>query len=361
MRLFTTVFTASLFVLIAVVGLFEFIPCAIDTAADVGFVDFVLNQGVDALGVTTAIITPTIWVRDIAENLYPNNEFYMASRDDSDWLVNGGNKVELPQAGAKPGVEKNRASVPATPAQRVDTTGDYTVDEFTTDPVLLKHTEEVEVSYNKRESLMFDHIETLREEIAGNFIEKWQPSLASNIIRTSGTSRAAYRAGQTGNRKAVAKNDFINAQRLMNRMDIPQSGRCCLIDADMYSDLLKIEEFVSLEKIGSAKLTEGAVGRLLGFDIFVRSTGAIYDNTGTPVGKAYDAAVNAADNLGAMFWHPFFVRRALGNEGNGGIVVFEKEKDPQFYGDVFSALVRAGGRKARTDEKGVIVLVEEAA
>lgn len=304
-------------------------------------------------------IQSEIWVRDIAENIYPDNSFFLNSRDDSAFLE--GNKVHLPQSGTTPDVQKNRTVLPATAAKRTDSQEDYNVDEYTTDPVILQHTEEIEVSYAKRQSLLFDHMETLKTRIADTFAHLWAPELGDNLVRTSGTSRSAYLPGQTGNRNAVHKNDIIELDRLMNRMDIPRDQRILLIDADLYADLLKIEEFVSAEKIGTAALVSGAVGRLLGFNIFVRSSVVRYDNQSTPELIAQGTSVDTDDNLTALAWHPMFVRRALGNETNGGITVFEKNADPQFYGDVFSALVRSGGRKARTDEKGIVALVETAA
>jgi hypothetical protein len=39
---------------------------------------------------------------------------------------------------------------------------------------------------------------------------------------------------------------------------------------------------------------------------------------------------------------------------------FENEKDPTYYGSIYSALVRAGGRIRRNDAKGVIALVQDA-
>lgn len=298
-------------------------------------------------------IQTEVWAKDIADNIFPDNSYFMNSVDDSPFLE--GNKVHLPEAGSVPGVTKNRTSLPATAAKRTDTEASYDVDSYTTDPIILQNTEEVEVSYAKRQSLLSGNIDTLKTRIADELAIKWAPTLATNFVRTSGSARAGYLTGQTGNRKAVAKDDFIEVNRIFNRMDISQDGRYALIDANMYADLLKIAEFVSYEKIGNAVLTKGAIGMLLGIQIYVRSSAIRYDNTGTPVIKAYGASVAAADNLACLFWHRNFVRRAQGT-----VDVFEKNKDPQFYGDVLSAEVRCGGKKARATEVGAISLIEAA-
>lgn len=359
MRLFTTVFTASLFVLIAVVGLFEFIPATVDAIADVGFVDFVLSQGVDVVGGISIAITPIIWLKDIEENLHPDNAFYLNSTDYSEFLE--GDELRLPQAGLSPNVEKNRQILPATPTQRVDDKQPWKVHEFTTDPVLLKRTEELEVSYNKRASIMADNMNTLRNEIAEMFIEEWCPTLDSNIVRSSGTSRAAKTPGQTGNRKAITYDDFVEVARIRDNMDYGSDGWFAGVPGNLMADIRKFPEFLSADKLAADLVAKGVVGQLLGFNIYNRSSFGRFTNDATPQVKAYDSAMGATDHLGILCWHTNAVVRIIGSQGNGGIEEFADEKSPTWYGDVFSALVRAGGGHKRKDQRGVVALVEATA
>jgi hypothetical protein len=319
------------------------------------FLHFVCEIAVADAAALVAV-TPIVWVKDIAENLYPANEFYLRSRDDSAFLE--GNKIKLPQAGSGPNVEMDRSVLPATGIRRTDTVKEYDIHEFTSDPDILTLTDALEVSYDKRASILFNHLQTLRTKIADMFAVEWSPSLAANMVRTTGSSRAAYGSGQTGNRKKVTRADIGEMARLRARMDYGSQGWLMLVPADLMADIRGIDEFMTADKIGSANLIEGAVGRLFGFDIMERSRAGLYDNTGTPVKKALGASMAAADNLGIIAWHPSAVRRALGTDGNNGIQVFIKEKDPLYYGDVFSAQVNAGGASARTDQKGTIALIE---
>jgi hypothetical protein len=299
-----------------------------------------------------------MWATDIAENVYPDNSFLSQCRDDSEFLE--GKRVHLPQAGAAPAVQKNRTQLPAAATKRNDDVADYDVDEYTTDPVVLQLTEEIEASYPKRQSVLFDHIQTLTNQIAGGAAFAWSPTAATNIIRTTGNLRDPYKSFQAGQRRAVAKKDFINAARLLNRMDVPQNGRVCLVDADLVADLMDIPEFTQAQMIGQANLVNGSIGRLLGFDIYVRSATTLFTNAATPVKKDVVVANAATDNASILFWHPSFVRFAKGTTTNGGIQIFEQANAPGYYGDVFSAMVRAGGRIARTDQRGVVSLVEAA-
>ncbi|MBD2769710.1 hypothetical protein IC235_17610 [Hymenobacter sp. BT664] len=302
-------------------------------------------------------IQKEVWIADIDQNVFPDDSFINKSRDDSEGLQ--GRIVHVPQAGAPPTAQKNRAVTPAVVTKRTDTVNDYVVDEYTTDPTVVTVTEEVEASYNKRMDVMGDHISTLRSTVADGMLLNWSPTLPTNIFRTSGAARDAYKGFQTGQRLRVAKEDFANAARLLDRMDVPREGRVALVDADLLMDLMLIPEFVSANIFGQGALKEGVLGRVFGFDIMVRSRTLLYTAAGAP--KDVAAATAATDGASIIFWHPQFVRKAVGSRTNGGIDVFEQNGSPTMYGDVMSAMVRAGGKISRADQRGVIALVEKAA
>jgi hypothetical protein len=309
-------------------------------------------------GLAFMAIQKEIWVSDIAENVFADNTFLSECRDDSEFL--SGKVVHLPQAGATPNTQKNRTQLPATAQKRTDTTADYTVDELTTDPVVLQMTEEIEASYPKRQSILHDHVETLATGAADIASYVWTPDRAANIVSTSGAARAAYKAFQAGNRKAFTKQDILNAQRVLNGQNVPQAGRCCLIDSDLLMDLLLIPEFTQAYAIGqNSTVTDGSIAKLFGFKFYVRSNTTLF--TGAGAKKSPDVAAATTDNVSALFWHPTFVRFAKGTKTNGGVQVFEDAANPLFFGDVFSALLRVGGKIARTDQRGVVAVIEAAA
>ena len=292
------------------------------------------------------------FARDIQENLYPDNAFYKNSKDDSMWI--NGKTVRLPQSGAAPNVEKNRAVLPAQIKQRTDTAEEYDIDEFTTDPILIQDTEEMQLSYAKRQSVLSDSISKINTEVADNFGQIWMPTLAANMVRTSGGSVATTAPSGTGTRKAIADADLIAAVTLMDRMNIDGNNRFMAIPSAMYAQLLAIDKFVDYQKRGLVDLVKkGLIGEIYGMQIYKRSSLAMYDNTGTPVKKAYGAAGAATDNEAALIWHKDAVRRA-----EGSVKVFSDIDKPEYFGSVFSALVNAGGRIARTDQKGVVAIIQ---
>ena len=131
-------------------------------------------------------------------------------------------------------------------------------------------------------------------------------------------------------------------------------GRVALISADMFSQLtddMSATQYRDFSAAYDAK--NGKLGRLFGFDIYMRSDVVTYDNSATPVKKAVGAASAADDNDAVLCWHINAVERALGE-----VKFFERIGDPQYYGDIYSLLVRMGSRLRRSDEKGVVAIVQ---
>jgi hypothetical protein len=337
-----------LLALLAIVAVFIIVdPNGLKLVAD-------LLIGTSDPNVSTAMASPLVitFAKDIQENLYPDNAWYKNSKDDSMWIDS--KTVRLPQAGAPPNVERNRSVLPAQIKQREDTAEEYDIDEFTTDPIYISDTEEMQLSFAKRQSVLSDHTNTLNTNIADNFGQIWLPTLATNFVRTSGGSVAATAPSATGNRKEIADKDLIAAVTLMDRMNVPTEGRFMAIPTSMYAQLLAIDKFVDYQKRGLVDLVKkGLIGEIYGMQIYKRSYLAMYDNTGVPVKKAFGAAAAASDNEAVLIWQKEMVRRA-----EGTVKVYSDIDKPEYYGSIFSAKVNAGGRIARADQKGVVAIIQ---
>lgn len=298
-------------------------------------------------------ISKEIWARDIADKLFADDMFVSAGLNDNPFVEN--TKVHLPQSGANPGIERNRSTLPATITQRTDTTVEYSLDEFTSDPTLIVDIDAIEVSYDKRQSVLRQHVSQLNNKMAEWIAYWWGASTSSNIIRTTGDNRNAFVAGATGTRKLVTLADIIDAKRVLDNMDVPQSGRVMVMPAEMYNDLLEIDKVLNSQYNQTGRLPDGVVNRIFGFDIYVRSSVVSYTNASTPVLREPGAATLTTANAGILCFHRDFVRRALGT-----VKVYADEDKPEYYGSIFSTMARAGGAKAYSDETGVVSIVEAA-
>ncbi len=302
-------------------------------------------------------IQKEIWQDHIEGNLFKNNEFLLASTDAGQYVLQG-KVVHIPQAGALPNVVKNRSSLPATVVQRGDTDITYTLDEYTTDPILIPNAETFELSYNKRESVLGEYESSLRQTVADNLLIDWSPSGSTGLVlRTSGVATATTLAGTTGNRAKFTVNDLKAAQLQLNKQNIPMEGRYALISADMFQQLIDDMSATQYRDFSAAyDVKDGVLGRLFGFNIMMRSNVVTYTNDTAPEVNPYGATPDVADNDGVLCWQTGAVERALGD-----IKFFERIGDPTYYGDVYSVSVRMGARMRRSDARGIVAIVQAAA
>jgi hypothetical protein len=301
-----------------------------------------------------------IWIADIQENLFKNNSFVLRSTNHSAWISN--KTVHVPNAGSNPSVSKNRASLPASIAQRTDNDLTYNLNEYTSDPMLLTNIDELQINYNKRTSILSQHIDTLGEVIGNHTLYAWSPTDATRLVRTTGSaSSSALSPGATGTRKAVTLADIAALRAKLDNDNAPMEGRILIIPSDLYNtQLLAISDLVNAQSYGQSALPSGVVNRIFGFDVIIRPTVIVYTGgTGTtqtlrPVdADGVPTATATTDNLGAIAYHPNFVAAALGDTK-----IFYDEDKPEYYGSIFSALVMHGASGLRSDFKGVAALIQ---
>ena len=291
-----------------------------------------------------------IWIGSIVEGLFADNSF-LSKAYNADEFVNMGKTVHIPNAGAPSKTKKNRTSFPADVNTRADVDLSFNLDEFTTDPIRIPHADTVELSYNKRESVLRQDKAALQDSVAKSMIYSWLPE-KKYCIETTGTAVDAHSPNAAGKRKALCRADVEKLMTKFNADNIPQEGRYLLLDAYMYDQLLA--DLTSVQNqafFASADAQRGILGKLFSFNVMMRSEVAVYGDG--IVKKTEDAAGAATDLAAGLAWHENSVCRALGE-----VNAFEKEKDPTYYGDIYSFLVRAGGRPMREDVKGLIALVQ---
>ncbi len=310
-------------------------------------------------------ITQEIWTNIIVENLFKDNKFLQYSVNQDSFVLNG-SVVHVPKAGAKPGSKKNRQTLPAAVKRRIDIDLAYALNEFTTNPTLIQNAEKVELSYDKIMSIIGDHLAKLNEDVAEDMLYNWQYSplggevSRSHIIRSTGASAAAYLDDATGNRRLFTEEDLRSAKTYMNKNNISKQGRYAMFDSDALQQLeddLKTNYDLAYarEVIGN-----GVDGKPIhGFTVLERSSTSRFDNSATPQillpREADDDGIledgNATDNAAVVCWQANAVERAIGE-----VRFFENTDDPTYYGDIYSGLVRFGGRLRR--QEGVVSIVQ---
>lgn len=308
-----------------------------------------------AAGSMLMAVQKEIWIKDVVDLLFKNNAFLNFCRVMDEYVLQG-KVVHIPQAGAAASATKNRSSLPATVVKRTDTDITFPLDEFTSDPVLIPNADTVELSYNKRDSVTKTTKSALIQLVAEWILRSWFPSAASNIVRTTGDAVAAHLPSATGNRKGAKWADISAIQMKMNLADIDPNDRYFALDAVMYQQLVdQLTETQYRDFSSGLDIANGIVGKRFGFNFVMRSTVGVYDNATTPVCKDPGATAAATDNAAGLAWQKDCVLRALGTTD-----MFENVGDPTYYGDIYSFLLRAGGRIYRDDAKGVFAYIQAA-
>ena len=312
---------------------------------------------------TISQIPVQVFAQYVIEKLRKSNPFLQYAVDESDKVL-GGAVLHIPQAGESPRVVKNRKVFPATAVMRSDSFITMALNVFSTDPTHITWHESNEISYDKTDSVLGDHVETLMEAVGDEILYSWAVGILANgndnvipvtsIIRTSGESIDATEEGQTGKRLALTYKELQKAQALMNKQNTPKNDRYLLIESYMLqqlTDSLSSNQMAAFQQ--TADLANGVVGKLAGFKIMERSTVLKFTAEGVPM--APGAEIAATTNIAALAWQKDCVSKAIGD-----IKAFQDIDNPEYYGNIFSALVKAGGRCRRADWKGVIAIVQSA-
>lgn len=299
------------------------------------------------------------WLADIQENLFKDNAIINRATN-HDGFVNY-KTVHVPQAGANPTITKNLGSFPATISQRTDSELTYSMDTYYVEPIHIERGQETAfISYDKRMSILNQHIKTLEEVLTNQALYKWAPAGAGTFVKTTGSAvSSALAPSATSTRLAITLADILKAKAILDEANVPAEGRILVMPSSMYNgQLLAISDVYSQQVYGQSALPSGVVNRIHGFDIMVRSTVVVYDNTGTPVLKSVNdsgvpSSPAATDNLACLAYHPSFVAKAKGNAD-----VFINENDPAYYGSIVSALQLFGASKMRTSQTGIVAIVQ---
>lgn len=303
-----------------------------------------------------------LWLKTIQEQLFKDDSFLnVVGQDHSDYVQNI--TVHIPQAGSNPTVSKNLTTFPASVGTRSDVDLTYNIDLYYSQPIRVGVDETQYISYDKRASVLSSHMKKMRNVMGNNTLYQWAPSGASRIVRTSGaTSTLALAPGASGSRKVPTLADFrkVRAKLGMDNLN-PSDTIYGIVPEEMYWDLIgdtNISKF--LEWGESAVAPSGKVAKVAGISLLHRSSVLVYDNTATPVIKSVNdegtpSSTATTDNMAILCVSESYVSKALGQ-----IQVFQEEKSPTYYGDIMSIVVAQGGSKMRTNQEGIVALIQEA-
>jgi hypothetical protein len=306
-------------------------------------------------GVAFMALQKEIWQSDIIENLYKDNAFATKAFN-GDQYVLAGKVVHIPVSGTAAVIKKNLTSFPQTAVNRTDSEITYALDNYYALPRQIQNLEQYELSYDKRQSMVGDDQRNLIQSAMEGLLYRWAPA-AAKVIETSGADSGLDLMDDTatGTRKLFTKDVFKTIAKKLANTNIAGTPNA-LLTANHYHQLF--ESFSDAEKTNFNSFADAKTGRVamyMGISIMMRSSVLRYRKVGgiwTVVDTQDDAfAAGAGDSAASLFWIDSCVERAKGD-----VHVFDDNGNPLYYGDVFSAEMRLGGRIRRA--AGVYAAVE---
>lgn len=307
-------------------------------------------------GVSFMGLQKEIWRNDIVGNLFKNNEFSQHAVN-ADAFVLGGTVVHIPVAGTASSVKKNLASFPQVATERADSELTYPLDTLYALPRRIAQIDKYELSYDKRMSVVGEDVRNLVEKANNSLLYRWGPLVAQTILTTGAASGAdLIDTTATGTRKIFDKAELKRVAKMFNRGDLPGKPIALLTAAHYHQFFESLSEGEKTNMGRVANVAKGIVGEYMGITIMMRSSVLRYrgaNGSYVKVDEGDDSfAANAADRAASLVWTADSVERALGD-----VEVFDNQQQALYYGDIFSALLRIGGRIRRT--VGVVAIVED--
>lgn len=305
------------------------------------------------------ILLLTQFSRQVEKVPAPNNGFMAYCVDESEYI--DGATVKRPVDGNEPIAITNPTRFPLEIEQNDDTQNSYDIALHATKPQRISDAMLLQINYNARQGIIDRHMQVLEHKIARELLYNWSPTgVNGNIVKTTGADVDPTLAkwGATGKRKAVTKNDLIDATMLIKQDDV-EDGTVMLIPAGFGGQMRKISDFIDFQLTGRVDmLAKGMIGMINGCYVMERSSVLIYNQGATaPVKPTFDGSnkkISVATNAtqGILIWHPKYVYKAV-----GGITPYINSNDGTLLGGSVNFSQRAGGNK-RLDEMGVVALVE---
>lgn len=227
-------------------------------------------------------LTKEIWVSDLKENPIPDTSFLKASTDLSVYVNN--DTIHLQEAGIEPGVyidyfEGNETDLPLANIQ--DVPSEVVLSTYSTERTRHRNLQDVELAYNKRQSIINRHRTALSKTMGLRAAHSWTPGTANAFNKVVGIGSNNFTDG------------VIDMQQFFASADKIEGLNICLSAAH----LAKLQkEDKNLYKAIFNKETDN----LYGFKVWMYSQTPVFTSAG--VKKPVGATLDPTDTRSTFFW-----------------------------------------------------------
>ncbi|RGZ50275.1 hypothetical protein DW986_03145 [Parabacteroides merdae] len=259
-------------------------------------------------------IEKQIWISMLMEGFYPSRTFLARSVDMTAMVEY--NKINLAEAGVAPEVLVDNTTFPVPTASRTDVALELPLHTFDTKNTVVRNVEAMELAYDKMDSVVRQHRNTLQAKTAAFAANSWAPQTNKDLTPVKATSGADNNRGV----KSLSFQDILDLDAWFRSLDIDPSTMVAVLNPYHLADLMAEDMKLYKEMLTGNKI--------FGFDLYTFSQLPYYNATsGAKV--AFGTAAQDTDTQCSLFYCADEVMRA-----DGDIEVFAKYKDPGERGDV---------------------------
>lgn len=257
-----------------------------------------------------------VWIAGIQENPVPDNSFVFASQDKSEFVDN--NKLHLAEAGIEPAVYKNffASNSGALPVATIeDIPNEVLLNTYSTAQTLHRNLQEVELQYNRRDSIIARHKTALAKNIGKEAAYMWTPAQTNTFNKLLKLGNNSIIDAITDIRVFFMEND-LNMN--LNVCLTPEHwSKIKKEDAKLFKDLMAMKDREYSD-----------------FKVWTYSSNPLFTSAG--VKKPFGAAAEAGDQRASFFWCSDETFRSFGTTEMYSII-----KDSGFQADTLSFAQRA--------------------
>mgnify|MGYP005855605997 FL=1 len=233
-----------------------------------------------------------VWIAGIQENPIPNTSFVFASTDKSEYVEN--NKLHLAEAGIEPDVYENyfEGNENDLPLQAItDIPNEVVLKTYSTARTRHRDLQEVELSYNKRMSVINRHKTSLSKNIGVRAAFAWSPNANNDFNKIMNLDA-----------NASIIDAIIDMEAFYNGLDIYDGMNICLT-ADHMARIKKENKNLYKEILST--------NTMYGFKVFRYNKNALYTSAG--VKKPFGAVKENGDKVCSFTWVTDEVFRCFGD------------------------------------------------
>lgn len=254
-----------------------------------------------------------IWIDQLMNNFYPDYSFLNFAKDFTAFVEY--DKINMAEVGVDPKVLVNNTTYPIAVEERTDTPISIELDLYETINTLVRKPEAVELSYDKLESVIYGHRQSLQTKAGMKAAHAFAPDKDTTftpIVKTTGDLNEGF--------KRLVPENVLKLKRRFDELDINPDKRNLVLHPAHLEDLI-LYDLKAFKDLTEWK--EGRPSKFAGFNILQFTKNPVYNST-TMVKKSFGAVAEPTDTYCSFAFASDEVMKADGNVG-----MYINESDPK--------------------------------